>query len=47
MDILGKRVIEITSLAMDGLATRHKAISSNIANANVLIVIFTVPRAIT
>ncbi len=34
MDILEKRNMEITSLAMDGLAARHKAISSNIANAN-------------
>lgn len=34
MDILSKNAIEITSLAMDGLAARHKAISSNIANAD-------------
>lgn len=34
MDILEKRHVEITSLALDGLAKRHKAISSNIANAN-------------
>ncbi len=33
MDILGKRHVEITSLALDGLAARHKAITSNIANA--------------
>jgi len=34
MDILSKRSMEITALAMDGLASRHKALSSNIANAN-------------
>ncbi len=34
MDILNKKAIEITSLALDGLAARHKALSSNIANAN-------------
>ncbi len=34
MDILEKRHVEITSLALDGLAARHKAISSNIANAD-------------
>ncbi|MCK5177327.1 MAG: flagellar basal body rod protein FlgB [Candidatus Aenigmarchaeota archaeon] len=34
MDILNKNAIEITSLAMDGLSARHKAIASNIANAN-------------
>jgi len=34
MDILEKRAIEITSLALDGLAKRHKAVSSNIANAD-------------
>ncbi|NLF83839.1 MAG: flagellar basal body rod protein FlgB [Candidatus Gastranaerophilales bacterium] len=33
MDILNKRSMEIASLAMDGLAIRHKAISSNIANS--------------
>ena len=34
MDILNKRSMEITAMAMDGLAARHKAITSNIANAN-------------
>lgn len=34
MDILDKQSIQITSLAMDGLAARHKAIASNIANVN-------------
>ncbi|HSA05628.1 MAG TPA: flagellar basal body rod protein FlgB [Candidatus Gastranaerophilales bacterium] len=34
MDILEKRNIEITTLAMDGLSQRHKAIASNIANAD-------------
>lgn len=34
MDILSKRTIELTSLAMNGLAEKHKAITSNIANAN-------------
>jgi flagellar basal-body rod protein FlgB len=33
MDILDRRMTEITTLAMDGLAMRQKAISSNIANA--------------
>jgi len=33
MDILEKRHVEISALALDGLATRHKAITSNIANA--------------
>lgn len=34
MDILSKQAMEITSLALDGLASRHKTLSSNIANAN-------------
>lgn len=34
MDIMGQRSIEIASLAMDGLSARHKAIASNIANAD-------------
>lgn len=34
MDFLSKRTIDITTLAMDGLAARHKALTANIANAN-------------
>lgn len=34
MDILTTRSIEIASLALDGLSARHKAIASNIANAD-------------
>lgn len=34
MEIFEKRAIEITSLAMNGLTARHKAITSNIANAD-------------
>lgn len=34
MDILSKRTIELTSLAMNGLAEKHKVISANIANVN-------------
>lgn len=34
MDILSKKAMEITTLALDGLAARHNALSSNIANAN-------------
>ena len=33
MDIVSKSAIELTTLALDGLAARHKVISSNIANA--------------
>lgn len=33
MDILERRKVEITTLALDGLSARHKAVSSNIANA--------------
>lgn len=33
MDLVSKSAIEITTLALDGLAARHKVISSNIANA--------------
>lgn len=34
MDLVSKSAIEITTLALDGLAARHKVISSNIANAD-------------
>ncbi|OGI02702.1 MAG: flagellar basal-body rod protein FlgB [Candidatus Melainabacteria bacterium GWF2_37_15] len=34
MDLLNKREMQITSLALDGLSERHKAITSNIANSN-------------
>ena len=34
MDIINSPSMEIATLAMDGLAARHKAIASNIANAN-------------
>lgn len=34
MDILDKNSVKISSLAMDGLAARHKAITANIANVN-------------
>jgi flagellar basal-body rod protein FlgB len=33
VDLITSRAINISSLAMDGLSARHKAISSNIANA--------------
>jgi len=32
MDLISKQVIEVSSLALDGLAARHKALSANIAN---------------
>ena len=34
MDLLSKREIHITTLALDGLSARHKSITSNIANSN-------------
>lgn len=34
MDFLSKRSIEISALAMDGLAARHKALAANISNVN-------------
>ncbi len=34
MNILTKTSMEITALALDGLSKKHKALSSNIANAN-------------
>jgi len=33
MDLISTRTIDIASLGLDGLAARHKAIASNIANA--------------
>ncbi len=33
MDLISSRATEITKLALDGLSTRHKVLSSNIANA--------------
>jgi len=33
MDFISKPAIEMTTLALDGLAARHKVLSSNIANA--------------
>jgi len=33
MDLLSNRTMEISSLALDGLAERHKVLSANIANA--------------
>lgn len=35
MDLITTRAMDITKLAMDGLAARHKAITANIANAEV------------
>lgn len=34
MDLISSRTIDITSLGLDGLSARHKAIASNIANAD-------------
>ena len=34
MDLVKKDSMEITALALEGLAARHRAISANIANAN-------------
>jgi flagellar basal-body rod protein FlgB len=34
MDLISKQTIEINTLALDGLAARHKALSANIANAD-------------
>ncbi len=34
MDLIEKRSMQVASLALDGLAARHKSISSNIANAD-------------
>lgn len=34
MDLTSSRTLDIAALALDGLSARHKAISSNIANAD-------------
>jgi len=34
MDFISKPAIEITTLALDGLSSRHKVLASNIANAD-------------
>ncbi len=33
MDLISSRTIDLTSLALNGLSARHKAIASNVANA--------------
>jgi flagellar basal-body rod protein FlgB len=33
MDLISSRTIEISTLALDGLAERHKVLSANVANA--------------
>lgn len=35
MDLISSRTIDLLSLGLDGLSARHKAIASNIANAEV------------